>query len=88
MDLGTIRNKLNKGEYTSFQGFENDVRLMLRNCYTYNSPGTFVHGEGKTLEGVFENELGQLRSKEEDQNRTISEGTDPISATTPPHPSV
>ncbi|ORZ01312.1 Bromodomain-containing protein [Syncephalastrum racemosum] len=54
MDFTTIRKKLGKREYTSPDEFEDDVRLVFNNCYTYNPPGHEVHTMGRTLEGVFD----------------------------------
>lgn len=53
MDLGTIGQKLNSGEYESADDFEYDIRLVFRNCYKYNGPGSPVNTMGKRLESVF-----------------------------------
>ncbi|CCG80638.1 putative Transcription regulator BDF1 [Taphrina deformans PYCC 5710] len=53
MDLATMQQKLNAGEYESADDFEYDMRLMFRNCYKYNGPGTPVNAMGKRLENVF-----------------------------------
>lgn len=56
IDLGTIRNKLDAGQYPvpPFPAFEADMRLLFKNCYLFNPPGTPVHEWGKLVEGVFE----------------------------------
>ncbi|KAK4057077.1 transcription initiation at TATA-containing promoter protein [Microbotryomycetes sp. JL221] len=56
MDLGTIRQKLDQGMYPlpPYAPFEADVRLMFRNCYTFNPPGSPVNDMGHRLEAVFE----------------------------------
>ncbi|KAI8636070.1 hypothetical protein BD408DRAFT_377484 [Parasitella parasitica] len=81
MDLGQIKRKVENKEYKLFSQFEDDVRLMLSNCFKYNSPGTFVYNEGMELEATFEKELANLRGRadEEAQNMTIIESP----ATTP-----
>ncbi|KAI9138386.1 hypothetical protein BKA69DRAFT_1040962 [Paraphysoderma sedebokerense] len=56
MDLSTIRRKLEEGYYSSPEDFESDVRLMFRNCFTFNRKGELVHNEGKSLEEVFNKE--------------------------------
>ncbi|KAI9488830.1 hypothetical protein BDB00DRAFT_25073 [Zychaea mexicana] len=73
MDLGTVKAKLDRKIYTSFDEFEKDIRLIFNNCYTYNRHGTYVYNEGQTLESVFDDELRKLRGVEEMQNMTIVE---------------
>jgi hypothetical protein len=36
MDLFTIKSKLENDQYARLEEFEKDVRLIFRNCYTYN----------------------------------------------------
>ncbi|KAJ2810582.1 hypothetical protein GGI24_006987, partial [Coemansia furcata] len=48
MDLGTVKRKLEGGEYATAEQFEADVRLMLANCYAFNPPGTPVHLMGES----------------------------------------
>jgi transcription initiation factor TFIID subunit 2 len=80
---------LENKEYKTIAQFESDFRLMLNNCYQYNSPGTYVYNEGQTLEAIFEKELANItgppRDHDEAQNRTIVESPrPPASATAPP----
>lgn len=88
MDLSKIKTKVENKEYKLFSEFEDDVRLMLSNCFKYNGPGTFVYNAGMELEAIFEKELSSLRGKTDDeiQNMTIVESP----ATTPRavHPSL
>ncbi|KAI8096760.1 uncharacterized protein BX664DRAFT_65711 [Halteromyces radiatus] len=58
MDLGTIKSKLKANEYLSVKQFDDDVRLMLSNCYKFNPPNTYVYNEAKQLEEVYNNEYG------------------------------
>ena len=37
MDLGTMRQKLNTGKYVSAVDFVKDLKLIWRNCMTYNA---------------------------------------------------
>lgn len=46
--------KLNSGLYKDRAGFEADFRLTINNSKTYNSPGTYVHGEAAVLEQFFD----------------------------------
>lgn len=54
MDLSTMRKKMDNGFYKDGDEFEADVRLMFRNCYTFNAPGSEVYNLGKELEAVFD----------------------------------
>lgn len=54
MDLSTMSAKLNSGLYKDRAGFEADFKLMINNSKTYNSPGTYVHGEAVGLEQFFD----------------------------------
>ncbi len=54
MDLSTIRKKLDSKVYGSMEQFEEDVRLLFSNCYTYNPPESDVHKMGRQLEAIFD----------------------------------
>jgi bromodomain-containing factor 1 len=56
MDLSTIREKLNTGQYENAKEFEADIRLMFRNCYKFNPPNTPVHTAGRDYESIFDAE--------------------------------
>ncbi|KAI9833386.1 MAG: hypothetical protein M1826_007484 [Phylliscum demangeonii] len=56
MDMATLRDRLKAGEYENAKEFEADVRLMFRNCASFNPPGDAVHAFGKRLEDVFDKE--------------------------------
>ncbi|EXJ81745.1 hypothetical protein A1O1_07810 [Capronia coronata CBS 617.96] len=53
MDLGTIRNKLNNNVYEKAKDFEEDVRLIFKNCYKFNPEGDLVNTAGHQLEELF-----------------------------------
>ena len=59
MDLGTIDDKLSKGEYLSVDAFVADVRLVFYNCRIYNPSNTAVGIAGANVSRVFENALAQ-----------------------------
>lgn len=69
MDLGTIQTKLANNQYENGDEFENDVRLVFNNCYSFNPEGTDVNMMGHRLESVFNKKWA---------NR-------PIPTPTPPH---
>lgn len=53
MDLSTVRKKLDLAEYNTAEDFEADVRLMLNNCFSFNTAGTDIYNLGKQLETLF-----------------------------------
>lgn len=53
MDLGTMKTKLEAGEYSTAHEFEVDMRQIFKNCYKFNPPGTDVYNMGKRLEALF-----------------------------------
>lgn len=59
MDLSTIERKLNEGAYDEPEEFEQDIRLMFNNCYTYNPATLPVHKMGRELERVFDEKWSQ-----------------------------
>ena len=40
MDLGTVKKKLDHGEYQAVDGFAHDVRLVFKNCLKFNQEET------------------------------------------------
>jgi bromodomain-containing factor 1 len=60
MDVGTIRTKLESDEYENVSHFEADKRLVLRNCYKFNSPDNPVHQMGKRFEALFNEKWTEL----------------------------
>jgi hypothetical protein len=54
MDMTTYEKKLYESQYSHENELLDDIRLMLRNCYTYNPPDHLVHGLGKQFEQLFE----------------------------------
>lgn len=66
MDLTTIWQRLVKDYYSSAKELEYDFRLMLQNCFMYNTPGDPVHMDGKMIENVFMELLKQMPEVEEE----------------------
>lgn len=54
MDLGTVKRKIESGEYRTASEFAEDVRLIFTNCYRYNPPGSDVVAMARKLQDVFE----------------------------------
>jgi bromodomain-containing factor 1 len=78
MDLSLITEKLNNGQYQSAKEFEADMRLMFRNCYKFNPPGTPVHIMGRELEAVFDAEW--QRKAQYIADHTVSNAASPESS--------
>ena len=53
MDLSTIQGKLEANEYEKAKDFEEDVRLIFKNCFKFNKPGDLVYKSGQELEKLF-----------------------------------
>lgn len=62
MDFGTIRQKLDRGEYENAKEVESDVRLVFQNCYKFNKPGDAVNAMGRQFEEQFELEWSKKHS--------------------------
>ncbi|CAB3367605.1 Hypothetical predicted protein [Cloeon dipterum] len=60
MDLGTMKAKMNNREYRSAEEFAHDVRLMIKNCCTYNPPDHDVVTMAKQLKEVFETRYAKI----------------------------
>lgn len=80
MDFGTVKTKLKKGKYANPREFDNDMRLVFRNCYTFNPPDNPVFQQCKLLEKEY-NKLWQLHIG----NKTVPEAsTTPVEASASP----
>lgn len=62
-DMSLIKRKLDNDEYTSFDAFEADFRLMLNNCYIFNGETSAAGEVGKMLEAEFEREFESIKSQ-------------------------
>ncbi|XP_038050244.1 BRCA2-interacting transcriptional repressor EMSY-like [Patiria miniata] len=51
MDFGTVKRKLESGQYDDFVGFHSDMTLVHNNCVQYNPPG---HEIRRDCEEVFQ----------------------------------
>ncbi|KAI8929013.1 hypothetical protein BC831DRAFT_433969 [Entophlyctis helioformis] len=47
--LKTIDAKLRSNQYPTYEAFENDIRLLFRNCFEYNQKGTYGYEAGLQL---------------------------------------
>ncbi|KIW13962.1 hypothetical protein PV08_06743 [Exophiala spinifera] len=53
MDLSLVRSKLAGNAYERAKDFEEDVRLIFKNCYKFNPEGDLVNSAGHQLEELF-----------------------------------
>lgn len=57
MDLGTVKKKIENGSYSLVQDCANDIRLIWKNCMTYNADGSefylLAEGFAKRFEEKF-----------------------------------
>ncbi|RMD41277.1 hypothetical protein DV735_g3850, partial [Chaetothyriales sp. CBS 134920] len=54
MDFETIQTKLNNNVYEKAKDFEEDVRLVFKNCYKFNPESDWVNQAGHQLEEMFD----------------------------------
>ncbi|XP_078537813.1 bromodomain adjacent to zinc finger domain protein 2B isoform X5 [Lissotriton helveticus] len=60
MDFSTIRAKLNSGQYTSFEAFALDIRLVFNNCETFNEDDSEIGRAGHNMRIYFENKWTEM----------------------------
>mmetsp|Transcript_13527 Transcript_13527/g.22033 ORF Transcript_13527/g.22033 Transcript_13527/m.22033 type:complete len:277 (-) Transcript_13527:891-1721(-) len=60
MDLGTIRNKLEKGKYHDAADCADDIRLVWKNCMTYNADGSDFYRLAESYSTKFEERYQKL----------------------------
>jgi hypothetical protein len=79
MDLGHIKRKIEKEQYSSLHEAADDVRLVWSNCKTYNADGSdfFVLAENmsKRFEEKFSKLLKELNISEDPAESTAQEPT-------------
>ncbi|CAN0384325.1 unnamed protein product, partial [Ectocarpus sp. 8 AP-2014] len=49
MDLGTVRGRLEGRRYRDVSELQDDLLLVVANCFTYNSPGTMFEAAATSL---------------------------------------
>lgn len=63
MDFGTVKSKLERGAYSSANGFAANVRLIFSNALRYYPFGRIEHGAAKNHSGVFETRWKEAMEK-------------------------
>lgn len=61
MDFGTMKAKLDHGEYENAKEFEADVRQVFQNCYRFNPQSDPINHTGHQFEAVFDSEWAKKR---------------------------
>lgn len=77
MDLGTIKVKLENGEYGKTQEVVEDVRLVWTNCKLYNMEGSYFYNIAEKLSKKFEERLSKAAITEDVSFPDISEQSVP-----------
>ncbi|XP_026728953.1 protein polybromo-1-like isoform X6 [Trichoplusia ni] len=67
IDLKTIAQKIQGGEYTNLIDLEKDLLLMVRNACHFNEPGSQIYKDAKTLKKLIKQVI-QMRKQEIDQH--------------------
>ncbi|RDW81086.1 putative transcription regulator BDF1 [Aspergillus mulundensis] len=62
MDLSTVTNKLNAGQYENAKEFELDMRQIVKNCFKFNLKGDPTYQAGEKFEEVFNVKWSQKES--------------------------
>ncbi|CAA3004359.1 transcription factor GTE12 [Olea europaea subsp. europaea] len=73
MDLGTIKQKLERDTYFNAEEFASDVRLTFSNAMLYNPPGNYVHNFAKELNGVFNRRWKLMETKLKCTGKTLEQ---------------
>ena len=61
MDFGTMKAKLDHGEYENAKEFEADARQVFQNCYRFNPQSDPINNTGHQFEAVFDSEWTKKR---------------------------
>lgn len=61
MDFGSMKVKLERGEYENAREFEADARQVFQNCYRFNPPSDPINHTGHQFEAVFDSEWTKKR---------------------------
>lgn len=80
MDLGTMRDKLERGEYEAAKDFKTDFGLIVKNCVKFNGEEHTVTVAAKELEKIFEKKWSEKASW---MSKHTPPAAAPASATSP-----
>lgn len=63
MDLGTVKRKLERGMYKSFEDCAADIRLIWSNCQLYNEEGSDFFHLSKMFSKKFEDRYRKIQAE-------------------------
>ena len=63
MDLGTIKRRLERGQYSTAHQVAEDIRLVWNNCMTYNADGSDFWLLAKSFLRRFEDRYRKVRNE-------------------------
>ena len=63
MDLGTIKSRLQRGEYRSLDDIFADISLVFDNALLFNPPQHTVHEVAKLIKQEFKDDLASLKDR-------------------------
>ncbi|KAK3125130.1 hypothetical protein QOZ80_7BG0600550 [Eleusine coracana subsp. coracana] len=63
MDFGTVRRKLARNVYRSFEQFEDDVFLICSNAMQYNAPDTIYFRQAHSIQELARKKFQELRDE-------------------------
>ncbi|ETV97159.1 hypothetical protein, variant [Aphanomyces invadans] len=72
MDMGTVRVKLNKGEYKKPEEFGRDMRLIWDNCKLYNQDGSDLWAVADELAKMFDDKMKELKLDDGSSSKSSS----------------
>ena len=66
MDLGSVKAKLERGDYSCSKEFRHDANLVWTNCMTYNADGSDYYLIASNLKKVFEEKYSKMIKEDEE----------------------
>lgn len=60
ISLKEIRERIVSGEYEDVDGPNNDMKLLIDNCFTFNAKGTDVYLMGEQMKSAWEDKLAKM----------------------------
>ncbi|KAF3324874.1 Bromodomain and PHD finger-containing protein 3 [Carex littledalei] len=69
MDFGTVREKLEKGEYANLEQLESDIFLICSNAMVYNASDTIYYRQARTIEELAKKDFTNLKTETENREQ-------------------